>query len=233
MYIPISYSSGQAVNRAMMQQMETNVREHLHGVDSVSNVYNGILLSSVINSPNNIAHTFTTQNTFNIVSEALFTLANNGVDKFSINYRGDITSKSQTRANWSVQTIAPTTWTQVWVNPTAQYGFDRLGNDVRSGGNFYAPNSAYYQVNATVNLEKVSGGTFPPFFTQKMLLKKNSYQYGEETVTLVIYDTYMAKLACSALILLNKNDIVNLFVRHDCSSYVQIRTADLQIYEVP
>ena len=230
-YIPNSFLAGQVLNRAKMQQLETNVRDHQHGISSVSNIYNGIMLSTIANSSNNIIHKFSTQNNFSFTSEKLFTLSNNGIDKLSFDFKGDITSKSNARADRiSTQTIVPNTWTQIWtVTSLTSAVFDKLG-DVRSGGNFYAPNSGYYLCLSNINL----GNLFItiPGFTAGLAFRKNGISVDNGVFKAVVSTAYIDAISRTSIVYMIPNDILTMNVIHNCTSNVGITHASMQIARI-
>ena len=92
-----NFSSGQIVNRLKMTEMETSTSNHSHGEPNVPNLYSAKWISTIPNSPGNCAMTLTTVDTITS-NPVIFSLANSGSSKFTLELSGNVTSTSILRA---------------------------------------------------------------------------------------------------------------------------------------
>ena len=146
-----SISSGAMLSSTFVNQMEANIRDHQHGVSSVTNLYGGNWTSVVTNTPTAIAHKFDTTETFTASGSRLLSVCNSGTEKFGVLFDGTFANISRVQAySTDIQSIPHNTSTDIFTVNTKTD--DTLNEFNVSSGRFTAANTGFYEIIGTVQL---------------------------------------------------------------------------------
>ena len=218
-----SISSGAMLTSTFVNQMEANIRDHQHGVSSVTNLYGGNWTSVVTNASIAVAHKFDTTETLTASGSRLLSICNSGTEKFGILFDGTFANISRVLAySTGIQSIPHNSTTPIFTINTKTA--DTLDEFDVSSGRFTATNTGFYEVIGTV---------FSTIPSSSGVVKLNFEGLSEPSSIIRAQSGFAVSIQHSRIVKLDAAGTISLNVNHDLGGNFNISSnASISIYRL-
>lgn len=208
-----SISSGVMLSSTFINKIETNIMEHQHGINSITNLYGGNWTSVVTNASTAVAHKFDTTETFVASGSKLLSVCNSGTEKFGIYHDGNFAMTKVVAYSTGIQSIADATITAVQINTKT---LDILNEFNVSSSIFTAVNTGYYEVLGKITCGVTSTYVGLQLWTYTALGGDNDKTF------LRVNSGYTSSVQHARLWKLDANATILLQVEHDAGTNLNI-----------
>ena len=208
-----SISSGAMLTSTFVNKIETNIQEHQHGMNSVTNLYGGNW-TSVVTNASTAAHKFDTIQTFVSSGSKLLSICNSGTEKFAVYFDGQFNTSKISAYATAIQSIPNASFTTIAINTTT---FDFLSEFKVSSNAIVPVHSGYYE-----GIGKVTTTVVNSNISMELVIAVNDSYTGSDVVLTRILSGYNASVQTFKLFYAIPTDYISLKTQHNAGASFNI-----------